>query len=614
MSHAFPAGLREGSLVLYKSRPARVAALAEKIEISLPGGESQRVRPKDVTLLHPGPLRSLADLQPLEGEVDAAWELLAGETTHLAELAELVFGGYTPQTAWAAWSLVGDGLLFSGAPDAIEARSRETVEAERTRREARLAEERARADFFARARSGGGKEPGDARFLADVERLAEGRAEHSRVLQELGKEESAESAHRFLLRVGHWDETVNPYPRRHALSLEPPVQEAPALPDEARVDLTRLAAYAIDDEDSRDPDDALSLDGERVWVHVADVAALVSPDSPLDLEARGRAANLYLPERTVPMLPWAVTERLGLGLQPVSPALSLGFHLAGDGTPTGLEVVRSWVRVSRLSYAEAEGRLQEEPFRTLYAAALRFQARRRAAGAAPIVLPEAKVRAEGGAVTVKPIPRLRSRDLVAEVMLMAGEAAGRLALEQGLAFPFATQSGPDEAVPAPEGLAASFAYRRLLKRTQMRTAPDRHAGLGLAVYSQVTSPLRRYLDLVAHQQLRAWVTGQPLLGQEEILERIGAADALTGSLRQAERASNRHWTLVHLSRQPGWRGTGVLVESRGGRGTVVLPELAFEAPLHLPQEMELDAAVDLQLSGVDLPSLSAYFNGVPRET
>ena len=47
---------------------------------------------------------------------------------------------------------------------------------------------------------------------------------------------------------------------------------------------------------------------------------------------------------------------------------------------------------------------------------------------------------------------------------------------------------------------------------------------------------------------------------------------------------------------------------------MVLPELAFEAPLHLPQEMELDAAVDLQLSGVDLPSLSAYFNGVPRET
>ena len=89
------------------------------------------------------------------------------------------------------------------------------MEAKRTQREALLAEERARADFFERARSGAGTHPGDARFLADVERLAEGRAEHSRVLQELGKEESAESAHRFLLRLGHWDETVNPYPRRH---------------------------------------------------------------------------------------------------------------------------------------------------------------------------------------------------------------------------------------------------------------------------------------------------------------------------------------------------------------------------------------------------------------
>jgi exoribonuclease-2 len=601
-------GLREGSLVLYKGRPARVAALADKIEITLPGGDAQRVRPKDVTLLHPGPLRSLADLQPLGGEVEAAWELLAGGTTTLAELADLAYGSWTPATAWAAWSLVADGLLFTGTPDAIEARSQEVVTAERVRREARAAEEQARAAFLARARAGTCA-PEDARYLADVERLAEGRAEHSRVLQELGREESPESAHRFLLRVGHWNETVNPHPRRFGLTLDPPELEVPGLPDEPRVDLTALPAYAIDDEDNQDPDDALSLDGDRVWVHVADVAALVAPDSPLDREARARVANLYLPERTVPMLPAAVTERLGLGLQPVSPALSFGFQVTADGAPTSLAVARSWVRVTRISYAEADTRLEEEPFRSLYALVLRFQRRRLAAGAAQIALPEARVRVEAGAVTVRPIPRLRSRDLVTEAMLMAGEAAGRLAHENGIPFPFATQSGPDEGVPPPEGYAAGFAYRRLLKRSQMRTAPDLHAGLGLSVYSQVTSPLRRYLDLVAHQQLRAWLAGRPVLGHEEILERIGAVEALMGSLRQAERASNRHWTIVHLSRQPGWRGPGVLVDSRGGRGVVILPELALEAPVHLPQEVALDETLTLELSGFDLPSLSAYFNG-----
>ncbi len=607
-SRSSGAGLREGSLVLYKGRPARVAALADKIEIALPGGDSQRVRPKDVTLLHPGPLRALDDLQPLGGEVEAAWELLAGGNTTLAELADLVYGAWTPATAWAAWSLVADGLLFTGTPDAVEARSQEVVAAERSRREARAAEEQARSAFFARVRAGTCA-PEDARFLADVERLAEGRAEHSRVLQELGREESPESAHRFLLRVGHWDETVNPHPRRFGLTLDPPELQVSDLPEEARVDLTGLPAYAIDDEDNQDPDDALSLDGDRVWVHVADVAALVAPDSPLDREARGRAANLYLPERTVPMLPAAVTERLGLGLQPVSPALSFGFGVTPAGAPTGLEVVRSWVRVTRVSYAEAEARLQEEPFRSLYALALRFQQRRLAAGAAQIALPEARVRVEGGTVSVRPLPRLRSRDLVTEAMLMAGEAAGRLALEAGIPFPYATQAGPEENVPPPAGFAAGFAYRRLLKRSQMRTAPDLHAGLGLAVYSQVTSPLRRYLDLVAHQQLRAWLARGPVLGHEEILERIGAAEALVGSLRQAERASNRHWTIVHLSRQPGWRGHGVLVDSRGGRGVVILPDLALEAPVHLPEDVALDQTLGLELSGFDLPSLSAYFTG-----
>ena len=45
--------LCEGSLVLYKNRPARVARVGEKLEIQLEGGETQRVRPKDVTGLHP---------------------------------------------------------------------------------------------------------------------------------------------------------------------------------------------------------------------------------------------------------------------------------------------------------------------------------------------------------------------------------------------------------------------------------------------------------------------------------------------------------------------------------------------------------------------------------
>jgi hypothetical protein len=102
------------------------------------------------------------------------------------------------------------------------------------------------------------------------------------------------------------------------------------LPEEERLDLTHLPALAIDDKGNQEPDDALSLEGDRLWVHVADVAALVPPESAADLEARARGATLYLPEGAVPMLPWAAIGRLGLGLSEISPALSFGLDLDAE--------------------------------------------------------------------------------------------------------------------------------------------------------------------------------------------------------------------------------------------------------------------------------------------
>jgi exoribonuclease-2 len=111
----------KNSLVLYKNRPARVKHVGEKLDIELDSGEIQKVRPKDVVLLHAGPMRSLSELRPQPGEVEAAWEILAGGTTTLRELADLIYGAFTPATAWAAWQQVAEGLYFRGVPDRIEA-------------------------------------------------------------------------------------------------------------------------------------------------------------------------------------------------------------------------------------------------------------------------------------------------------------------------------------------------------------------------------------------------------------------------------------------------------------------------------------------------------------
>lgn len=618
--------IRENSLVLYKQRPARLVRLGEKIELELEGGETQKVRLKDVALLHPGPIRALSEaLRPQSGEVETAWEMLAGGTTTLPELADLAYGAYTAATAWATWQLIADGLYFRGEPEQISVCTAAEVARVKDARAADAAEKQAWLSFLAHVRAGH-LDPEDGRFLRDVESLALERAARSRVLRELGREETPENAHALLLALDHWTPSVNPYPTRLGVSTAQPDLPVSALPEEPRRDLTHLPAFAIDAATTDTPDDALSFaadtetGGGRLWIHVADPAAVAPPGSPLDLEARGRGASLYLPEGAIAMLPPATTPLLGLGLSEVSPALSFGLEITADGQIAGIEIVPSWVHVARLTYEEATARIAEAPFAALYALAQTHRARRLAAGAVDLKLPEVDVTVVAGRVVLCPVPRQPSRIMVENAMIMAGEAIAAFALAHEIPVPFATQEASDTdrrgewareaeggAEPPAVALSAMFALRKTLKRSQYRATVAPHSGLGLAAYTQVTSPMRRYLDLVTHQQLRAYLRGEQLLTADEILERVGATEAVIGSIRQAENLSNQHWTLVYLLQNPDWRGEGVIVEHRERNSVVLIPELGLEPHLHLSTDLPLDSSVTLRATQVDLPRRDVRF-------
>jgi exoribonuclease-2 len=138
---------REKSLVAYKARPAVITAIGDKIDISVMGGEKLRVREKDIELIHPGPVDISSNgfaavAEPLSGEIRDAWELLGAGTGSpdtapltLKELAELVYGDYTPHTAWAAYSLLREGIYFTGSPGAISPCDAAAVEAAEQKRD-----------------------------------------------------------------------------------------------------------------------------------------------------------------------------------------------------------------------------------------------------------------------------------------------------------------------------------------------------------------------------------------------------------------------------------------------------------------------------------------------
>ncbi|MCF6282334.1 MAG: RNB domain-containing ribonuclease [Candidatus Polarisedimenticolaceae bacterium] len=572
--------------------------MSDKIEIELLAGQRKRVRPKDITLLHRGPLTSLAHLTPQQGNLQEAWELLEGEQVSLSELADLLYGDATPVTIWAAWQVVVDGLWFCGEPMTIETVAVAEREAEEAKRQKKIDQEQAWQAFVKRVKQGCLLEE-DHKPLAEVERLALGHIEKSHIMRELGFQERSEAAHRLLIKVGYWPASHNPFPQRFKVALGEPDIAVPSLPEESRQDLTHLQAFAIDDVESSDADDAVSIEGDRIWVHVADVAALVAVDSELDLEAQSRGANLYLPEHIIPMLPHALTSSLALGMAEFSPALSISFRLDASSKPVDIEIVPSTIRVTRCPYAEANLLLNEGPLSELYSLSQRFRARRLGAGAAQLDLPEVKVRVKEQRVEITSLPSLNSREMVTDLMLMAGEAVADFCQQNDIAIPYATQAAPGQLLKS-KSLSAMFAFRRHFKPSRLQVAAEPHASLGLERYCRVTSPLRRYSDLLVHQQLRSFLRDGTALDESTVSKKINIANAAAVIVRKTERQSNTHWKLVYLQQNPKWCGEAVLVEHQGDRSIILIPELAMESKMRLKNAPELDELIQLTVREVDL--------------
>jgi exoribonuclease-2 len=357
--------IKKNSLVAYKNKAALVKEEGDKISISVLGGESLKVREKDIELLHPGPLESLKELEFTEreylpsGDIESSLELLEGSSVSLKELAELVYGEYSPQSAWAAFLLLKDGLYFTGTITEITAKDKQQIEAELNKRNEKEKEQTERSDFLDRLKAKKLQFPEDGRFLQDVEALAYGKSDKSRTLKDIGKSETPEEAHRLLLDTNYWTPFKNPYPSRFGLTLtgaKTPVDPPPA--DEERLDLTHLRSYAIDNAWSADPDDAVSLDGNSLWVHVADPAASIKAGSPADTEARGRGATLYIPEGAARMINDSALPLFALGLDEKSPALSFNIELDDAGNIANVDICRSVVSVTRLTYDDVDKVLQ----------------------------------------------------------------------------------------------------------------------------------------------------------------------------------------------------------------------------------------------------------------
>ena len=365
---------------------------------------------------------------------------------------------------------------------------------------------------------------------------------------------------RLVLHIGRPE---NIHDVMHALALEADVADAepfaPGVPepddgDIDRVDLRDLLTFTIDPPTAKDFDDALTVDADgRILVHIADVAAYVSPGSDLDLDAEEKATSAYLPGRVDPMLPPELSNGV-CSLSPGDDRRALTVTLDPSGAPA---FRRTLIRSDhRFTYDEADAILDggdgpapelAAAVRAARAAADRYRDQRVRAGGLDLTTGETVFRFAGGKVAdaTWDTAATAAHRMIEELMVRANEAVAELlektrepalyrvheppepesieALVARLeALDIATPALPDlhtgaEAAAYAAALATAI-DRQARGRPQIREGATSlvlrslqqarydphnlgHAGLASRAYCHFTSPIRRYPDLVCHRAL-----------------------------------------------------------------------------------------------------------------
>ena len=334
---------------------------------------------------------------------------------------------------------------------------------------------------------------------------------------------------------------------------------------QGRADLRDLPIFTIDSADTKDIDDAVSLektgDVWRLGVHIADVSHYVAASSPLDDDAFYRGTSVYYANSVVPMLP----KELSNGICSLNPnedrlAFSCFMELTPKGKMTayrfGKSVIRSRVKGvykeinAILDKTADEGILQKyaevapclPQMQELAGILTRNRFNR---GGLNLETSESKIIVDekGEAVDIQPRERGESEKMIEEFMLSANEAAATYALSAQIPFVYRIHEEPSsEKIEALHDTLTALGYNagkinldlqphdlavilnkargtpterivsthilRSMAKAKYSAENKGHFGLVLKNYAHFTSPIRRYPDLAIHRILTDLVKGE----------------------------------------------------------------------------------------------------------
>ncbi len=412
-----------------------------------------------------------------------------------------------------------------------------------------------------------------------------------------------------MVKAGVWNEDENLEILRHEIETEfsPEVMaQARELARESeedvfepgRHDLTDLEVFTIDSSESRDLDDAISFEkiptGFEIGIHITDIGLKIRPGTPLFKDAITRATTIYLPEQQIPMLPEVLSHKTwSLHEGMLRRALSFMVTVDASGNIQAIQIIPSIIKVTkRLSYQEVDTAIElKEKWSDMFKICRARQAIRISHGALPLPIPELNISVdEVGNVSVNLVTPGPARFLVAEAMILANQVASEFLKKNEIPGLFRSQPPPRDSIISGHetALLPNIRQRRLISRGLLDMEPEPHAGLGLPMYTTVTSPLRRALDLIVQQQISSYLLmGKPLHEKKDIKELLPWLKQGLSSAARVNQGTIRYWLIKYFQTRKSEVLKAWVIEVSGRRLTAVLQDTLTTFDLPIPSGMEV---------------------------
>ncbi len=403
----------------------------------------------------------------------------------------------------------------------------------------------------------------------------------------------------LLVKLGIWGEDENLDLHRLKTRIdfnEPVVKEADRvmrkeMDSSGREDLTDLSVFTIDGPFTRDFDDALSLQplngGYRLGVHITDLAPFIQVDGHLDKEACIRASSIYLPANQIPMFPSSLSNNalsLVKGFNRL--ALSLMVDFDQDWNINNYRLIPTVIRIEeQFTYDQVNAAYAGDPvLLALYQLSQTLRQRRAGNGALLIPLAEVHFHFDDNSdIQIRLIEQeTPAKIIVSECMILYNWLAARFASETALPILYRSQEPPQERLSIDESnyIYYVFQQRRKLQPLFIDTVPQPHCGLGVDVYTNATSPLRRYMDLLVQRQVHsALLEKEPVYTESRLKELSILAQQTLRDIDVMKRNQIRYWTLKYLAGRINQRFNAIVFQKLRYKYLVILTDFLFVADL-----------------------------------